>query len=81
MNERQYLSIEQLLELSEEKLEEPRRTSGNYRHKLIDVFVISLLGIMTGLEDWIAIEDYGNAKQEWLKTFLELPNGIPSNDT
>ena len=81
MNEKQYLSIERLLELSEEKLEEPRRTSGNYRHKLVDVFVISLLGIMTGLEDWIAIEDYANAKQEWLKTFLELPNGAPSNDT
>ena len=51
MNEKQYLSIERLLELSEEKLEEPRRTSGNYRHKLVDVFVISLLGIMTGLDN------------------------------
>lgn len=23
----------------------------------------------------------GKAKEEWLKTFLELPNGIPSHDT
>lgn len=30
---------------------------------------------------WVAIETYGKAKEEWLKTFLELPNGIPSHDT
>ena len=29
----------------------------------------------------MAIEAYGNAKYEWLKNFLELPNGIPSHDT
>ena len=29
----------------------------------------------------MTIETYGKAKQEWLKTFLELPNGIPSHDT
>jgi predicted transposase YbfD/YdcC len=30
---------------------------------------------------WVAIETYGKAKKEWLSTFLELPNGIPSHDT
>ena len=30
---------------------------------------------------WVAIETYGKAKEEWLSTFLELPNGIPSHDT
>ena len=30
---------------------------------------------------WVAIETYGKAKQEWLSSFLELPNGIPSHDT
>ena len=29
----------------------------------------------------VAIETYGKAKQSWLETFLELPNGIPSHDT
>ena len=32
-------------------------------------------------EGWQGIETYGQAKQAWLKTFLELPNGIPSHDT
>jgi hypothetical protein len=27
------------------------------------------------------MEQYGNSKQEWLKQFWELPNGIPSHDT
>ena len=33
------------------------------------------------LDGWVGIETYGKAKEEWLKTFLELPNGIPSHDT
>ena len=81
MDRRQYLSAERLFELCNEHLEEPRRPSGNIRHKLIDIFVIGLLGIMGGLEDWESIEDYGYTKQNWLKTFLELANGMPSNDT
>ncbi|MEG4442829.1 ISAs1 family transposase [Microcoleus sp. AT9_B5] len=36
---------------------------------------------MSGADGWVAIEAYGSAKYEWLKSFLELPNGIPSHDT
>jgi predicted transposase YbfD/YdcC len=43
--------------------------------------VIILLGIISGFETWLEIEDYAHAKEEWLRTFLELPGGIPSNDT
>jgi len=39
------------------------------------------LAILCGADGWVAIETYGKAKEEWLKTFLELPNGIPSHDT
>ena len=81
MDRRQYLTAERLFELCNEHLEDPRRPSGNIRHKLIDIFVIGLLGIMGGLEDWESIEEYGYTKQNWLKTFLELPNGMPSDDT
>jgi len=47
----------------------------------VEILVIILLGVMSGAETWIDIEDYGKQKEEWLRTFLELPNGIPSNDT
>ena len=37
--------------------------------------------MLSGAESWNDIADYGKAKQEWLKTFLTLPGGIPSHDT
>ena len=27
------------------------------------------------------MEDFGLAKEEWFRTFLALPNGIPAHDT
>ena len=50
-------------------------------HKLVDIIAIAILGILCGADGWVGIETYGKAKEEWLKTFLELPNGIPSHDT
>jgi hypothetical protein len=37
--------------------------------------------VICGADTWVEIEHYGIAKQEWLETFLELPNSIPSHDT
>ena len=31
-------------------------------------------------EDYEDIEEFGNARKEWLEKFLELPNGIPDKD-
>ena len=50
-------------------------------HKLTDIIAVSLLAVLCGADGWVGIETYGKAKQTWLKTFLELPNGIPSHDT
>jgi predicted transposase YbfD/YdcC len=50
-------------------------------HNLVDIIAIALLAILSGAEGWEEIETYGEAKQEWLKEFLELSNGIPSHDT
>lgn len=50
-------------------------------HKLVDIIAVAILAILCGADGWVAIETYGKAKEEWLKTFLELPNGIPSHDT
>jgi predicted transposase YbfD/YdcC len=51
------------------------------RHKLIDIMVIAICGVVCGANDWVAIETYGRAKESWFRQFLELPNGIPSHDT
>jgi predicted transposase YbfD/YdcC len=50
-------------------------------HNLIDMVVIALCAVICGADGWVAVEAFGIAKQEWLSTFLALPNGIPSHDT
>jgi hypothetical protein len=37
--------------------------------------------VICGADGWVAIETYGCAKHSFLKTFLELPNGILLHDT
>jgi predicted transposase YbfD/YdcC len=50
-------------------------------HNLLDIIAIALLAVLSGADGWEDIEAYGEGKSEWLKQFLELPNGIPSHDT
>jgi predicted transposase YbfD/YdcC len=50
-------------------------------HKLLDIVGLSICGVICGADGWTDIEEFGHAKEEWLRTFLELPNGIPSHDT
>lgn len=51
------------------------------RHKLLDCVILTLVGVMCGCEDWEEIAEFGKARYEQLKRYLELPNGIPSHDT
>lgn len=46
-----------------------------------DILIITILAVIAGADGWEDIENYGLSKQEWLENFLELPNGIPSDDT
>lgn len=51
------------------------------RHKLIDILVIAICATICGAEGWEEFELFGQSKLDWFKRFLELPNGIPSDDT
>ncbi len=42
---------------------------------------IAICGVICGADSWVELEQFGKSKEEWLKGFLELPNGIPSHDT
>ena len=61
-------------------IEDPRIDRSKH-HKLIDLITIAICAVICGAEGWTDIETYGLVKSEWLKQFLELPNGIPSHDT
>ncbi len=50
-------------------------------HLLLDVVAIAICGVICGADSWVSIEEFGNAKHAWLRTFLALPNRIPSHDT
>lgn len=50
-------------------------------HKLLDILIITICAVICGADNFVEIAEYGKEKEEWLKTFLELANGIPSVDT
>lgn len=60
---------------------DPRAQDDRLRHKLIDILVITVCGVLSGCESFGEIEDYACTHEDWLREFLELPNGIPSHDT
>ena len=62
------------------KVSDPRKDRTK-DHKLIDIIAIAICAVICGAEGWVDIELFGKSKLAWLKTFLELPNGIPSHDT
>ena len=57
------------------------RVERNREHLLEEILLIAIAAVLSGAESWNDIADYGEDKQEWLKTFLSLPSGIPSHDT
>lgn len=61
-------------------LDDPR-VDRTKEHALLDVVAIAICAVICGADSWVAVEEFGNAKHTWLRTFLALPNGIPSHDT
>jgi predicted transposase YbfD/YdcC len=57
------------------------RCRGKIEHRLTDILVIAVCAVIACAESWNDIALYGRSKLAWLRTFLELPNGIPSHDT
>jgi predicted transposase YbfD/YdcC len=50
-------------------------------HQLLDIITIAICAVICGADDWVEVEQFGNDKLDWFRTFLSLPNGIPSHDT
>ena len=62
-------------------LDDPRRQNKNKLHKLEEVVFIVLCAVLSGIEDWVGMEAFAEVKEDWLRQFIELPNGVPSHDT
>lgn len=63
-----------------EGLDDPR-VVGRCSHKLIDIVMIALVGMLGPCDDWESIQLCGESNEDWFRTFLELPHGVPSHDT
>ena len=61
-------------------LEDPRIERCK-RHSLLDIITIAICAVICGADTWVHVAMFGRSKEEWFRTFLELPNGIPSHDT
>ncbi|MCL2000211.1 MAG: ISAs1 family transposase [Planctomycetes bacterium] len=62
------------------RIPDPRMEKKN-GHRLVDILVIAICAIICGAEHWTEMEDFGKCKEKWFRSFLDLPNGIPSHDT
>lgn len=61
-------------------VQDPRRPRGRL-HLLQDVLCICVLSVLCGCQNAEEMQDWGRKEEPWLRTFLSLPHGIPSQDT
>ena len=59
----------------------PDPRASNVVHKLHDILVLAICGVICGADGWAEVEEFGNSKLAWFRTFLDLPHGVPSHDT
>ena len=57
------------------------RVVGRGEHLLIDVVEITILAVLCGANDFVAVETFAIGRRVWLRQFFELPNGLPAHDT
>jgi len=62
------------------ELKDPR-VNRTKRHFLQDILTIAICAVICGADGWVQVAEFGRCKCKWFKTFLQLPNGIPSHDT
>src|SRR5947207_10937589 len=48
---------------------------------MLEIIHIVMCWILRGADYWVDVEIFGQAKLEWLSSFLELLHRIPSHDT
>ena len=61
-------------------IEDPR-INRQKKHQLQDIFFISICAMICGADNWVAVEEFGLAKEQWFTELLGLAHGIPSHDT
>lgn len=58
-----------------------KRQEGKVKHPLETILFIAVVGTIANAGSWEEIEEFGKSREEWLKQYIDLPNGAPSHDT
>jgi len=66
--------------LAFEDLSDPRRDR-NQVHSLFDVIAISILAVLCGADDWVAVSLWADCNLSWLQEAGICNKGVPSHDT
>ena len=61
-------------------IRDPRQAK-KVEHKLVELLVIAVCGVLAGADDFVEIEEWAKEKHDWFKRYLRLEHGIPSHDT
>ncbi|TQQ16331.1 ISAs1-like element IS1358 family transposase [Vibrio cholerae] len=57
------------------------RQESKVEHKLSDIILLTICGVLSGHDGWDGIIDFGNARLDFLKRYGHFEAGIPSADT
>lgn len=71
--------MEELLEYL--KLVKDKRQEHKVMHKIYDIVMLVFLAKLSNADEWTEFELFGKLHEQFLRQYLELPNGIPSHDT
>ena len=58
-----------------------KRQEKKVLHKIGDIIALAFFAMLGNADEWVEIEIFGKEHEEFLRRYLELPNGIPSHDT
>src|SRR3954452_15601408 len=61
-------------------LQDPRVERAR-KHPLINIVFIAVCGVLSGANSFAAIAEFGCDRRSWFARYLDLTNGIPSDDT
>ncbi len=56
------------------------RVERHKRYSLVEILLLTVCSILSGAEGWEAMEEFGEAKIDWLRQFAPFANGVPKHD-
>lgn len=63
-----------------EQLKDPR-VAKKTKHSLIEVLFIAVCAYICGASSWTGIYEFSRSREEWLRKYIDLENGLPSRIT